>query len=387
MPCGCSFFHIFVFLILWIKVVESFLRHTRGLPRTIARHLARCEERVLESLAWAPSSQLVRTLKRRERKFTGHEGTEKERGEEEDDNDDVPLSSQASQEFLSASQLSDEGGNVGIVPEEKRLAAPGVITETKVNVDGGDRPVIPDAALEIFFRKILFVTSGRVQELSSRAGLSPAQAECVWSAMKIVLSDRWRLLVGRHLDQIIMCCVYGVAKVNRNGVVPRFRDITHWYRTLAHTRDLDSQESVHAIYCDVLLTSNGEEESRGDIIKFYNKVFVQQMKSFLLEHQTKSSEASPVAPPASSRSSSPSPSPAPLSTASSSAPCVQGQHHSSATEAGTAEAATAAAEPRDPIKAQISSSPMRPQRSRETPTRVVGKVSFGNGNKREPSTV
>mmetsp|Transcript_157 Transcript_157/g.480 ORF Transcript_157/g.480 Transcript_157/m.480 type:complete len:950 (+) Transcript_157:389-3238(+) len=300
------------------KVIESFLRHTPGMPRTIGRHLARCEERILESLAWQKNSCLVRTLQMRENRFPDCESQSAGQNAENEANS----LSQGSQDFMCASQLSEHSDTA-----RQRC--------TDGSQDLDDNLLmhhVPDAVLEIFFRKLLYVASVRVQELSSRAGLNDSQTELVWKATKTIISDKWRLLVDRHLDQMIMCCVYGVAKVISNGPAARFSDITYWYKTLPHTREPSFQPLVHEIIREVSLSSNGEK-SRGDIIGFYNKVFVHQMKSFLLQNGTSEKKSASEGK-------------------------VQNNHVDNV----------------DPLKVQIVSSPLK-RRVREASSRVVGKVT------------
>jgi len=98
--------------------------------------------------------------------------------------------------------------------------------------------------------------------------------------LKYALSDQWKLLAGRCLDQIIMCCVYGVAKVNR--IVLTFKDILHWYRDLPHVRDPSFVPLLQFVYKDIPLAEHNGTMEFGDIINFYNKVFIQPMKAYLL---------------------------------------------------------------------------------------------------------
>jgi len=46
------------------KMLERFVRLTPNLPATVARHVSRCEERILEKLAWDKRSPLLALLER-----------------------------------------------------------------------------------------------------------------------------------------------------------------------------------------------------------------------------------------------------------------------------------------------------------------------------------
>jgi hypothetical protein len=54
----------------------------------------------------------------------------------------------------------------------------------------------------------------------------------VWSLFCQVLSECPDLLRGRHLDQIVMCCVFAAAKARESGL--QFRIIIQKYRDLPH---------------------------------------------------------------------------------------------------------------------------------------------------------
>jgi hypothetical protein len=69
------------------------------------------------------------------------------------------------------------------------------------------------------------------------------------------------LMRDRHIDQIIMCAIYGVCKVQQRTVT--FRAIIEQYRRFAH--------ATSSVFRDVLLVADGE---RADIIQFYNRVFI-----------------------------------------------------------------------------------------------------------------
>jgi len=312
------------------KVVESFIKHTPSLPKAVGRHLLRCEERILEKLAWMPGSALVGSLEIREEKYRGENGSA-----DDSQQSDTFNFSQGTVDLISSSQLSEsvhENGRTAAIPSvgngsHDATESAGVVPKPFVEV--------PEAALDIFFRKLLFLGSGRLQALSTRAGLSSIQVENAWSALKYILSEKWKLLVGRHLDQMIMCCVYGVAKLSQETSSMKFSDITRWYEVLPHTREESFKQYVSSIYVDVKLSVDGEKE-RGDIIQFYNQVFVQNMKRFLLQCRSRD-----------------------LSKKSIASEDVRDMS-------------------RDPIQAQILASPMRRTSNTEQQPRVVGKVKISS---------
>lgn len=67
---------------------------------------------------------------------------------------------------------------------------------------------------EVFFRRLLQVTAQTVLEMSKILGLGDKVRELVWNVMKVLLSQETEMLVGRHLDQMIMCAIYGVCRIH-----------------------------------------------------------------------------------------------------------------------------------------------------------------------------
>ena len=94
--------------------------------------------------------------------------------------------------------------------------------------------------------------------------------------------DCTSLLYSRHLDQIILCAVYGVCKVNKVTLkTVAFRDIIYHYQKQPQCRE--------EVFWTVILQQTDPElevQKRGDIIGFYNKVFVPRVKNFLLSLKT-----------------------------------------------------------------------------------------------------
>jgi len=67
---------------------------------------------------------------------------------------------------------------------------------------------------EVFFRRLLNVTASTILEMSKVLGLGDKVRELVWNVMKVLLSQETEMLVGRHLDQMIMSAIYGVCRIH-----------------------------------------------------------------------------------------------------------------------------------------------------------------------------
>ena len=136
------------------------------------------------------------------------------------------------------------------------------------------------AALERFVRKCLYLAAKRLQDMCLRLLLPNALVKQVWEVVKVVIdkAEVRHLLVGRHLDQILMCSIYGACKVNQKELEGQghrpvtFRHIIEQYKR-QHGSDARTFRSVRMRTAD---------EPPLDIIQFYNAVFIPTMKDHLL---------------------------------------------------------------------------------------------------------
>jgi len=202
------------------KVIESFIKHEPHLPAHLKTHFAEIESCIVECLAWQESSPLH-----------------------------VLMS-----EYDAALSSAESNGDDAAPP-----ASPAKATSTRAN-----------AALEQFVKKCLYLGAKRIQDMCLRLLLPSALVQQVWAAVKLVLDKARFLLVGRHLDQLLMCCVYGVCKVNQRPVT--FRHIIEQYRR--------QQGASPRTFREVRMQS--ADDPPQDIIQFYNLIFIPAMKDHLL---------------------------------------------------------------------------------------------------------
>ncbi|KAG8462847.1 hypothetical protein KFE25_001620 [Diacronema lutheri] len=92
--------------------------------------------------------------------------------------------------------------------------------------------------------------------------------EQVRRVVQYVLAHNYDLLEGRHPDQLVIAAVYGVCKIHSTDVT--FKDLVQAYKTIAATSS--------NMWLAVPLVRPG---SFGNIIAFYNDVFVPRCKDYL----------------------------------------------------------------------------------------------------------
>ena len=199
------------------KVIESFIKHEPRLPAHLKMHFADVESKIIETLAWM---------------------------------DDSPLHALMAEYDVALQSVSGAAAADGQTPQ------PG--------------PSRAKAALEQFVRKCLYLAAKRIQDICLRLLLPSTLTQQVWEVAKLVLDTERSLLKGRHLDQIIMCSVYGVCKVNKRQVT--FRHIIEQYRRQPGASPMT--------FRNVRMHLASEEPQ--DIIQFYNSIFIPAMKEHLM---------------------------------------------------------------------------------------------------------
>ncbi len=68
----------------------------------------------------------------------------------------------------------------------------------------------------------------------------------VWQAIAYILTEKTNLMINRHLDQIIMCTIYGVCRVNQ------LKDTT--FKNIIEQYKIQPQSSTKVTQCIVLVS-------------------------------------------------------------------------------------------------------------------------------------
>lgn len=226
------------------KIVESFVKHTPKLPNVLKRHMRDLEQTILDSLAWRSDSGLYVVLA----------------------GDSKPSSSESSM-LASLTNGTPATGNTSSANARTSV-------------------------LQLFFRKVLSLAASRIFRLGTLLELDAKYLNQVWTAIKECISSHHSLLRDRHLDQVILCSLYGVCKVNHVRPEVTFKRVLDSYKNLH--RSSHSGGAVGGNSTPISLTRNSndvirniklDDDSRGDIIKFYNRCYIPTMKVFMLQFQ------------------------------------------------------------------------------------------------------
>lgn len=74
--------------------------------------------------------------------------------------------------------------------------------------------------LKAVFNRVYQVAANTLMELCTELNINERVSEIIWSVVKVNLSQETQILIGRHLDQLLMCAIYGVCKVHPDCIKP-----------------------------------------------------------------------------------------------------------------------------------------------------------------------
>ncbi|KAJ3596347.1 hypothetical protein NHX12_002755, partial [Muraenolepis orangiensis] len=129
-------------------------------------------------------------------------------------------------------------------------------------------------SLSLFFRKVYHLASLRLRDLCAKLDISSELRQKIWTCFEYSLVHCTDLLKDRHLDQLLICAVYVMAKVTKED--RSFQNIMKCYRTQPQA---------------------SSTEERGDLIRFYNQVYIMPMRRFALRYSQSSPSTGVDSPP------------------------------------------------------------------------------------------
>ncbi|XP_066092412.1 retinoblastoma-associated protein isoform X1 [Saccopteryx bilineata] len=250
------------------KVIESFIKAEANLTREMIKHLERCEHRIMESLAWlsdSPLFDLIKQAKDREGPADHLESA---------CTLNLPLQNNhtAADMYLSPVRSPKKKGST------TRLNS---TANAEAQAASAQKP-LKSTSLSLFYKKVYRLAYLRLNTLCARL-LSdhPELEHIIWTLFQHTLQNEYELMRDRHLDQIMMCSMYGICKVKNIDL--KFKIIVTAYKDLPH--------AVQETFKRVLI----REEEYDSIIVFYNSVFMQRLKTNILQYaSTRPPPLSPI---------------------------------------------------------------------------------------------
>ncbi|XP_073305518.1 retinoblastoma-related protein-like [Primulina huaijiensis] len=296
------------------KVIESFIRHEESLPRELRRHLNSLEERLLESMVWEKGSSMYNTL------IVARPALSAEisrlgllaepmpsldaiathidmscgvppavpKQEKHGQKVDIRSPKKTSSEYRSVlvernSFTSPVKDRLLALNNTKSKFPPPALqsvfaSPTRPNPgDGGE--TIAETAINVFFNKTIKLAAVRINGMVERLQLSQQLRESVYCLFQKILGQRTSLFFNRHIDQIVLCCFYGVTKISQRNLT--FKEIIFNYRKQPQCKP----QVFRSVYVDwTAVRLNGKSgPDHIDIITFYNEIFIPAVKPLLVE--------------------------------------------------------------------------------------------------------
>jgi len=164
----------------------------------------------------------------------------------------------------------------------QRSSLPSAISSAIEVPSGGDSPVV--LLMRDFFKKATIIAAMRLAQLCESLDFAPFDHRDVlgkvYSVVKLAIMDRTHMLYGRHLDQLLLCALYGTCKVLRLERMT-FKEVMEHYKRQSGPGTSARKDVLHHV-----VLSFGENSlipsEEGDIISYYNKVFIRDMKDVLM---------------------------------------------------------------------------------------------------------
>nr|XP_023405992.1 retinoblastoma-like protein 1 isoform X3 [Loxodonta africana] len=231
----------------------------------------------------------------------------------------IPISMNTTQESKMESPVSLTAQSlVGISSKQNHLTK-----AQEVHPTGISKPK-KTGSLALFYRKVYHLASVRLRDLCLKLDISNELRRKIWTCFEFTLVHCSDLMKDRHLDQLLLCSFYIMAKVTKEErtfqeIMKSYRNQpqanSHVYRSVLlktvprevvtyseningdiEMTDCDLEDATQTTDC----SSGPVREERGDLIKFYNTIYVGRVKSFALKYdlsnQAHMMEAPPLSP-------------------------------------------------------------------------------------------
>jgi len=157
-------------------------------------------------------------------------------------------------------------------------------------------------------KKILAITSQRIASICVSLLIPPTYpvASQIWIAFRYLLRNKIDLLYSRHIDQLILCTIYGVCKtiklvpdVTFSNIISKYIDLNRSrlgekccqriIRNIKfHPNDFDHTSVNSKVESDT--GTDEKHQATGNVIDLYNRVYIPAMKKHLLQSKSRISK-------------------------------------------------------------------------------------------------
>ena len=226
-----------------IKTIEHFVRGEQSLPAQLRRHLRWCEEQILMKYAWETNSLMLKKIMEHRQQL--------------------------------------------IVIEQQPQAQPNNAARRRKELS---------YTVDKFLEKVVEIAAKRVRDLCEKLHLPGQIVDQAWTVVRHAILVKFELIQDRHIYHIIIAGIYGICKVNQikmtfQLIIEKYHELEELYSPAVITSG-DKKAVRDKIIHKIKINTNDEVDPQtganvsyvqGNIIEYYNKLFVQSMKTFLLK--------------------------------------------------------------------------------------------------------
>eukprot|EP00562_Extubocellulus_spinifer_P024783 CAMPEP_0178667456 /NCGR_PEP_ID=MMETSP0698-20121128/31052_1 /TAXON_ID=265572 /ORGANISM="Extubocellulus spinifer, Strain CCMP396" /LENGTH=1467 /DNA_ID=CAMNT_0020310949 /DNA_START=158 /DNA_END=4562 /DNA_ORIENTATION=- len=242
----------------YLKVSEIFLRSSRqgvfgGLPVTIRRHVTEIDELIIERSLWATKVP----------------------------NSNWKVLLQETDKLEAACHWPTESLMPTIDGERKNMKS---VEDPSFQMKSAPAPPASSPLssqykyIDYIFRRVSLVASKRISALCKELSFPTIVATEIWLAFRYILRSVKGLLKDRHMDQVLLATAYAVCRLA--GLDPHSDLFSRLCTAYEHINEDKGKRACQKVIQSVV--NEKMAVGRGNIIDFYNKIYMYEMKTYLI---------------------------------------------------------------------------------------------------------
>ncbi|BET00052.1 Retinoblastoma-associated protein A domain [Nesidiocoris tenuis] len=318
------------------KVIEVIVTYEDILTRELVKHLNAIEESILESYAWSKESPLWKALAESTSPIPTCEDvvqegavevTEVTRNGATSGDKLAELASRSSvlmnspgaplvDKFMSPvkskrplsaetadqppekkTAVAKDGAQVAVIAEPNDQASNDTRPDAQRAIARGIKKPKRTGSINLFFRKFYYLAVVRMLDMCNQLELSDIELRRkIWTCFESSIVNHVGLMWNRHLDQLLMCSIYVVCKIVDRD--PSFKEMMKCYRNQPQAQSqvyrqvlISPDKSFDEIKAELNKKPADVNEERGDIIRFYNEVFIRKVKELTRKFRPSSDQS------------------------------------------------------------------------------------------------
>uniref|UniRef100_A0A671QL69 Retinoblastoma-like protein 2 n=1 Tax=Sinocyclocheilus anshuiensis TaxID=1608454 RepID=A0A671QL69_9TELE len=149
-----------------------------------------------------------------------------------------------------------------------------------------------------FPHQVYHLASVRLRDLCAKLDISTDLRRKIWTCFEYSLVHCTDLMMDRHLDQLLMCAIYVMTKLFKHYLSNTTSgESSPVSMRSSSTLPIPQPSSAPSTPTRAPGGPQEQEEERADLIRFYNHVYIKQIKRFALRYSSNSPKNGAEAPP------------------------------------------------------------------------------------------